>query len=137
VQLGGVHPELGDHREHQLGEQAGPVGVEQLLGRPTDPIVVDDLDLAPRQTEQPGGERGGPLPESVERCAAQQQIGDHQAHRGRRGQTHPDIGGGQIALQQRRQPGAAPEVVDQRQPTQPLARQLERTSVNGVHAPLP
>jgi hypothetical protein len=67
VQLGGVHPELGDHPEHQLGEQAGPVGVEELLGRPPDPVVVEHLDLARGQPEQPGGERGRPLPEPVER----------------------------------------------------------------------
>jgi hypothetical protein len=41
VQLGRVYPELGDHLEHELGEQAGPVGVEQPLQRPTHPIIVD------------------------------------------------------------------------------------------------
>ena len=41
VQFGGVDVELGDHPEDQLGEQAGPVGVEQPLQCPAHPVVVD------------------------------------------------------------------------------------------------
>ena len=31
VQLGGIHGELGDHAQDELGKQAGPVGVEQRV----------------------------------------------------------------------------------------------------------
>lgn len=53
VQLGAVDPE-GPHRAHDhLGEQAGPVGVEEPLQDPPHPVIVEQRRLPRAQTQSP------------------------------------------------------------------------------------
>lgn len=133
MQLGGVDAELGDHLEHQLGEQAGAVGVEEPVQRAADPVVVEDLGLARSQPEQTRGERGRPLCHGIERLASQEQVGHHEPDRRGRRQPQPGVISGQIALEQSRQPGPVEEVVHHRQRTQPLGVQVERSGARRVH----
>lgn len=130
MQLGGVDAELDDHPEQQFGEQAGAVGVEQRLQRPTHPIVAQQPHLTRGQPEQGRVEPGGPLAEPVERFPAHQQIGDHQPHRHRRGQPGAGVACGQVTRQQRGQLRPVQEVVDQRQRPQPLTDQVEPALVS-------
>jgi hypothetical protein len=94
VQLGGVDAKLGDHREHQFGEQGPAVGVEDLVQCPGDPIVVDPGHLGRGQAQQPRSIRGRLLGQGVERGPAQQQVRHHQPDRRRPGQPHPGVAGG-------------------------------------------
>ncbi len=91
VHLGGVHAELGDHTDDQVGEQAGPVRVEQPHQRPAGPVVIEPRRVAVRQAQQPGCVRGGPLAQPVQGCPADQQVDHDQPDRGRRIQLEPPV----------------------------------------------
>ena len=101
MQLAGVDVELADCAQHDRGQQAGPVGVEQRLQRPPDPVVVEHTHLGDAQPEQRRVVAGGPLAQPIERLAAQHQVGHHQPDRDRRRQLDPGVGGRQRARQQR------------------------------------
>jgi len=120
VQLAGVDGELADRAEHNRGQQAGAVGVEQRLQGPPDPVVVEHPDLLSGQAEQRRVVAGGPLADAVERFAAQHQVRHDQADRGRRAHLHPGVTVGQCAGQQGGQPEPVGHRVDDRQPTQHL-----------------
>src|SRR5665647_2110463 len=66
VQLGCVHGELTDRAEHDRGQQAGPVGVEQRLQGPPDPVVVEPVDLGLGQPQQARVVAGGPLAQAIQ-----------------------------------------------------------------------
>ena len=82
MQLAGVHRELTDRAEHDRGQQAGPVGVEQRLQGPADPVVVEPVDLGFGQPQQARVLAGGPLAQGVQGFAAQYQVGHHDPDRG-------------------------------------------------------
>jgi len=133
VHLRGVHAELGDHADDQLGEQAGPVRVEQRDQRPPDPVVIEPHRVCVRQTQQGRRVRGGPLTQPVQRRPAHQQVDHQQPDRRRRGQLEPPVRLRQPPRQDLLEPDPVQEVVDQRQRPQPLADQLERAAVRRVH----
>jgi hypothetical protein len=126
VQLVGADAELAQHPQHGLGDQAGPVGVEQPVQRPADPVVVEQFGLAWREPEHRRVVARRPLTERVHRPVpghdVAHQHGDHRS----RGQPQPDIVGGQVGLQMPGQADAGQEEVDDRQAAQPLAAQHER-----------
>ncbi|MGB8021216.1 MAG: hypothetical protein WCF04_08320 [Candidatus Nanopelagicales bacterium] len=86
-----VDVELADRAEHDRGQQAGPVGVEQRLQRPAHPVVVDHRHVSCGQPEQRRVVAGGPLAQDVERFPAQHQVRDHQPDRVRGGQLQPGV----------------------------------------------
>src|ERR1019366_1087257 len=73
VQLGCVHGELTDCAWHDSGQQAGPVGVEQRLQGPADPVVVERVDVGFGQPQQARVVAGCPLAQAVQGFAAQYQ----------------------------------------------------------------
>ena len=83
VQLVGVDAELADRPEHDRGQQAGPVGVEQRFQCPPDPVVVEHPEILGAEPEQRRVVTGGPLAQAVERFPAQHQVRDHQPDRDR------------------------------------------------------
>ena len=63
-----------DGSQTERGRQAGPVGQEQLIERPSDPVVVDQLCLPGEQAEQRGVEAGRPGAQTVEGGAPERQV---------------------------------------------------------------
>jgi len=118
VELAGVDGELADRAEHHRGQQAGPVGVEQRLQGPPDPVIVEPADLLGGQPEQRRVVTGGPLAQAVERLTAQHQVRHDQPDRGRRAHLHPGIAVRQRRCQQSGEPEPVGHRVDDRQPTQ-------------------
>ena len=125
VQLGCVYCELTDRAEHDRGQQAGPVGVEQRFQGPPDPVVVEPVDLGCGQPQQAWVVAGGPLAQPVQGFAAQHQVGHHQPNRGRWSQLDAGVPGRQHARKQRGQPEAVQDMVDDRQPAQGAGDQGE------------
>jgi len=101
VQLAGVDAELADRPQHDRGQQAGPVGVEQRLKGPADPVVVEHPEILRAEPEQRRVEGGGPLAQAVERCTAQHQVRDDQPDRDRRRQLQAAVVGRQRVGEQR------------------------------------
>ena len=110
--------------EHQPGQQAGPVRVEEPGQHPPDPVVIEQTRLARAQPEQGWIERCGPFAEGVDRLAVQHQVGHHGPDRGRRGQLEPGVGARQVLRQQGGQPEPVTECVDDRQRPEQLRVQL-------------
>jgi hypothetical protein len=118
VQPGGVDTELADRGEHDRGQQAGPVSIEQRVQRPADPIIVDGRDFDLGQAQQRRVIAGCPLAQRVERFAAQHQVRDHQPDRGRGCQLGPAVDLVQGVVQQPRQAEAVQDVVHDRHAAQ-------------------
>jgi hypothetical protein len=78
VQLRAVGLELAHDPQHDLGEQARPIGVEEPVERATDPVVVERFHVAGEQLEQTGVIGGGPLRKGIDRLA----VGDEVALQG-------------------------------------------------------
>jgi hypothetical protein len=137
VHLRGVHAELADHADDQVGEQAGPVRVEQRHQRPPDPVVVEPPGVPTRQAEQPRRVGGSPFSQPVQRCPTDQQVDHQQPDRRRRGQLEPAVRLRQPPLQCRVQADPVQEVVDHRQRPQPVTDQPERAILRRVQPPPP
>ena len=101
-------PEAAHCGQHDRGEQAGPVRVEQRVQGPADPIVVEHCQFRLGQPEQVRAVAGGPFGQPVDRLPADQQVDHHQPHRGGRCQLESRVSHRQHAVQQRRQPQPAP-----------------------------
>ena len=74
VQLAAVDPELADRSQHQLAQQRGAIGVEQLVQRAPDAVIVEQPRLPGREAQQPRLEPGSPAGQAVERLARHAQI---------------------------------------------------------------
>jgi len=128
VQLAAVDPELADRSQHQLAQQRGAIGVEQLVKRAADAVVVEQLCLPGPETEQPRLERGGPAGQAVERLARHAQIADQYADRGRSRERRAPVSGRQVTLKRACEIDPRKELVDHGQRTQPGRCQLKRAS---------
>jgi hypothetical protein len=97
VHLRRVHIKLADHADDQVGEQAGPVRVEESDQRPAHPVVIEPPGVPARRPEQVRRIGGGPLAEPVQGCPADQQIDHEQPDRGRRASLNRRSGSGNRA----------------------------------------
>jgi hypothetical protein len=77
VQLGGRDVEVGDHAQDRRGDQACPVGVEQLVEGAADPIVVEHFGVAGRDSEHAGVVGARPLTECVDRTVTHHEVAHH------------------------------------------------------------
>jgi len=118
VQLAGLDTELADRAQHDHGQKTGPVGVEQRLQGPTDPVVIERRQVAGAEPEQRRVVTTRPLAQTVERLTSQHQVRDHQPDRNRRRQLQAGVLGRHCAREQRGQPKPVQHLVDDRQPTQ-------------------
>jgi hypothetical protein len=93
VQLGDVDAITLDHAQRQLGEQAGPVGTEQLVEGTAHLVIVEGVGLPlVSQPEQGRFITLRPGVEAVEREAPEGQVGDE--HPDGSGRTEPAAGVG-------------------------------------------
>ena len=98
MQLLQVELELGDHREHQLGQQRGVVGVEQTRERAPDAIVVERSQPLAAQPQQARLEAPRPRAETVDGLAPKAEVADDDADRLGRREAQASIASGQVAL---------------------------------------
>jgi hypothetical protein len=124
VELGAVNPERSDHAEDHLGEQAGPVGVEEPAERAPDPVVVDGGDLVGLQAQQDGVVGGGPLAQGVDGLAVGDQVAHHHPQHRRRRQAQPGVVVRDETLQRAGQAHTGQEVVDHRHRSEQVGAQL-------------
>ena len=66
MQLAGVNAEPDNRPEHDACEQTGPVGIEERLECPPDPVVVEDREVACAEPEQARVVTSGPLVQTIE-----------------------------------------------------------------------
>ena len=135
VQLGAVDPESPHRAQDHLGQQAGPIGVEEPVQAAADAIIVEQLDLAGVQTQKARIIRGGPLAERVDRLVVHDQVAHHHPQGGRWGQAKPAIVAGHMAGQGVIEADPAQEVVHDRQGAHAFAAQLEAPSRSLNHEP--
>jgi hypothetical protein len=133
VQLRAVHGELADHGERQLGQQRRAVGIEELIQRAADAVVVEQPGLPGREGHQAGLEASGPAGQAVERLALHAQVAHQHPDRRRRRQAHAPVASRQMAIQQSRDIHPLQEAVDDRQRAQPAGLQLERARRLVIH----
>lgn len=126
MQLGGGDGELADHAQHRGGDQTGPVGVEQPVQHPPDPVVVQRSGLTRGEAEHGRGVPLRPLGQGIDRSMPDHDVADHHGDHRRRGQPQPSIVMRQVALQLLTDPHPGQEVVHNRQATQLLTLQPER-----------
>ena len=69
------------HREHDLGEQRGAVGIEQPIQRAADAVVAQARGLSGIDAEQPGGEARGRLLLAIHRLALHHDRAQQHAQR--------------------------------------------------------
>jgi len=92
VHLGAVDAK-GAHRvEHQAGEKAGAIRVEEALEATPDAVVVDQADLVRAESEHGGVELGRPLVHRVQRLMGEREVADHDADCLGRCEAHAAIG---------------------------------------------
>jgi hypothetical protein len=92
VHLGAVDAE-GVHRvEHQAGEQAGAICIEEALEAAPDAVIVDQADLVCAQSEHGGIDPGRPLVHRVQRLMGEREVSDHDPDCLGRCEAHPAIG---------------------------------------------
>jgi hypothetical protein len=87
VQLGAVDLKGADRPEHHLGQQAGPIGVEEPVQAAPDPVVVEQFDPAVLETQKGRVITGGPLAQGVDRLVVDDQVANHHPQRRRWGQA--------------------------------------------------
>jgi hypothetical protein len=126
VQLAAVDAELGDHAEHQLGQQRRAVGVEEIVQRAADAIVVEQRGLAVSQAQQRRVVARCPVGQAVERLARDAQVCDQHADHGRGRQRDAGVAGRQAAVKHARHAGACNERVHDRQRPELLGAKLKR-----------
>jgi len=125
VQPGDLDLEAADDREHRLGDEAGPVRVEQAVERAAHPVVVERRGVAGLEPEHGRVVGRQPLAERVDRPVAHHDVAhDHPDHR-RRGEAQPGVIVRQVALQAAGQAHAPEEPVDDGQAPDGLAAQRE------------
>jgi hypothetical protein len=125
MQLRCVDLKLPDHAEHQLHQQRAAISVEQLVQRPADAIVVEELALARAETQQRRVEPPGPVGKTVERLARHAQVAHQQADRGGGRQHDAPVAGRQVARQHALHTGPRQEQIDDRQRAESLGLKLE------------
>ena len=129
VQLRAVDVELGDHAEHQRGQQRAPIGVKELIKRPAEPVVVEQPQILAAEPEQRRVIARGPLGQAVERLTRNAQVAHQQPDRRARAQRDAPVAGAQMTLQQPGQADPHQEPVDDRQRPQPPGAQLKRAAL--------
>jgi hypothetical protein len=72
VQLLEAHPEARPHRHHRLGEQPRPVGLEEPIQRPAEPVIGEPAHRLGIQSELSGPEAVHRLALAVDRLALHQ-----------------------------------------------------------------
>ena len=114
MQLGGGDGEVADHAQHGGGDQRGPVGVEQPVQHPGDPVIVQGGRVARGQAQQGGVVTLGPLGQGVDRPVAGHDVADHHGdHRGG-SQPQPGIVMRQVDVERLSEPHPGQEVVHDR-----------------------
>jgi hypothetical protein len=127
VELGDVEVEVADDAEDHLGDEGGPIGVEEPVEGATHPVVIECFGVAGREPEQAGSVRGGPLAKGVEGQVANDEVADdHADHRGRR-QAQTPVTARQVTTETPGQADPVEEVVHDRQRAEDLGSQLEVT----------
>ena len=121
VQLGDVQVELVDGCQHGRGDQAGPVGVEQPVQHPTDPVIVQRGGIAGFQSQDRRVVVGRPFPEGVDRSMPGRDVGHHHSDHAGGWQPQPGVVVGQVGVQVLGQAEAGQEEVHHGQAPQPLA----------------
>jgi hypothetical protein len=113
VRLPQLDLKLAHGADDEGGQQRGAVGaVEPVEGAP-EAIVAEEAGLPRLEAKVLGDAAGGPLGESVEGAACEQQVGDEDAE----GDAGGDVfgaaaGGGQVTRQEGRELEAVEEVAD-------------------------
>ncbi len=79
----------GTHRgQDDLGDHAGPVGIEESVEHATHPIIVECLCVvAAVEAQQRRVEWGRPLAERIDRAMIDDQVADHDPDHRRRSQS--------------------------------------------------
>ena len=113
VQLLQAHAEALSHRQYDLGEQRGAVGVEQPIERAPDAVVAQAIGLRGIDAEQPSGKAGRALLLAVDRLALDDDRAQQHAKCLRVGDGAAAVGGGDVLLEQLEQTHARQEMVDQ------------------------
>ena len=109
-------PERVDGTKAQRGEQARPVREEQLIERPADPVVVQELGLPSLQAEQRGVVVGRPGAQPVERLAPEGQVAHEHTDRLCWGEVTARIWLGEVVLEQLGKTEALEDCVHGREP---------------------
>ncbi len=91
MQLGGLDVEVADHRQDRLGDQARPVGVEEPIQGPADPVVVEHFGVTRPKAEHAGVEGRRPLTECVDRTMTDHEVAHHHLDHRCRGQPQPGV----------------------------------------------
>lgn len=137
MQLVDVDVELPDHAQDGLGDQTGPVGVEEPIQHPAHPVVVQRASVPARQAEQGGLVARGPLTQGVDRSVTHHDVAHrHADHRGGR-QPQPGVPARHVGLQEPAQADPAQEVVEHRQAPHPLAGDPTSTAALWLQLGLP
>ena len=135
MHLGAVDAK-GAHRvEHQAGEEAGAIRIEEALEATPDTVVVDQADLVGLEPEHVRVVASRPLVHRVQRLMGEGQIADHDADRLGRCEAHPAIGCGHVLVEQPDEAETGEKVVDHGQRPERLCLQPERTLRACLHVP--
>ncbi len=132
VQLTQVYAKLLDQAHHQVGEQGLTVGVEEVVQGPADAVVVEGARLSGSQAQAAGVHPGGPLAQRVQRPMGQDQIAQERQQDLSGEQLGARVGRRQVLFEQRGNPPALDEMVDNREGGDPAGLQLKPRGEGGV-----
>lgn len=107
------HPEALPHRDHHRGEQGRPIGIEEPIERAPDPVVGQPRHLRRVDAEASRCKTVHGLLLAIDGLALDQDRAQQHAECLRVGDGTASIGGRNELLEQRRQPHALEEVIDQ------------------------
>ena len=136
MQLRAVDIERLDHPDHQLGEQAGPIGVEQASETACNSVIVECPNVISTQTKQLWSKWCCPFANAIDRLTMKHKISHHDTDHDCWVETQPLIIGGHVMIQEFFKVDQIQEMVDQGHGAELFGYQIERFVTRSHHGPL-